>query len=295
MEELRVERDGASLAVSYSPAGEAAVVAVHGAGVGTRDWYLYRHLHELLPLAGIGVATFDRRGDGDSTGEPSRGNFTLQADDAITVGEALGVPEFGIWGISQGGWVGPVAATRSDRVAFLVLLASCGVSPAEQMRFATAEQLRRAGYGDEVVTRALALRERAESWIRAERVAGLDRELAAAADEPWWRHVFLPPSLPPEAEADAVRRALADELFFEPEPVFAQVRVPTLLFYGDQDEWIPVEPSIAAWRRARGDEVEIVVIPGTGHEPTVEDEEVVPEYERALVAWLTERASPARR
>ena len=295
MEELRVERDGASLAVGYSPMGETAVVAVHGAGMGTRDWFLYRHLHELLPPAGIGVATFDRRGDGASTGTPSRGDFTLQADDAIAVGEALGAAQFGIWGISQGGWVGPVAATRSDRVAFLVLLASCGVTPAEQMQFATAEQLRHAGYAEDVVERALVLRSRAEDWIRGEPTPGLERELASAAEEPWWPHMYLPSSLPPDEEVDAMRRALAEEMFFQPEPVFAEVRVPTLLFYGDEDDWIPVGESIKAWRRARGDAVEIAVIPGTGHEPTRGDETVVPEYERKLVDWLTERASPGRR
>ncbi len=285
-----MERDGATLAVSYSPAGRTALVAVHGAGMGTRDWFLYGHLHERLPPAGIGVATFDRRGDGESTGEPSRGRFEVQADDAIAVAQALEVERFGLWGISQGGWVGPVAATRSDRVAFLVLLASTGVTPAAQMRYAVAEQLRRAGFGPDVVDRALKLRARAEAWLHGEPTPGLDEELKAAAGEPWWPLVFLPASAPPDVDTEAVRRELAKELFFEPEPVFAQVRVPTLLFYGDDDSWTPVQPSIKAWRGARGDEVEIVVIPGTGHEPTFEDGTIAPEYERKLVEWLAERA-----
>ena len=67
MEDLSVAVDGATLAASYSPAGEKVVVAVHGAAHGTRDHPLYRHLHEVLPPAGIGVVTFDRRGDGAST------------------------------------------------------------------------------------------------------------------------------------------------------------------------------------------------------------------------------------
>jgi alpha-beta hydrolase superfamily lysophospholipase len=63
MEELRVQ----GLAVSYSAAGRTAVVALHGAAAGTRGSSpLYRHLHETLPAHGIGVATFDRRGEGES-------------------------------------------------------------------------------------------------------------------------------------------------------------------------------------------------------------------------------------
>jgi alpha-beta hydrolase superfamily lysophospholipase len=64
--ELRIDHDGVSLAASYSSAGETAIVALHGAGEGTRDFFLYEHLHEVLPPAGISVATFDRRGEGES-------------------------------------------------------------------------------------------------------------------------------------------------------------------------------------------------------------------------------------
>ena len=55
MEELRIERDGFSLAASYSPALATALVALHGAGEGTRDSPSLRRLHELLPPEGIGV------------------------------------------------------------------------------------------------------------------------------------------------------------------------------------------------------------------------------------------------
>ncbi len=285
-----MERDGATLVASYSPAGPTAVVAVHGASEGTRGWYLYRHLHDVLPPAGIGVVTFDRRGDGESTGTQSRGHFGTQADDALAVADAAGAERIGLWGISQGGWVAPLAAARSDRVAFLVLLASTGVTPAAQMRYAVAEQIRRGGFDDEAVARAGSLRARAEAWIRGEDAGDLNAELAAAAREPWWPLAFLPEGLPPESEAAPIRRELADEMFFEPEPVFAAVRVPTLLFYGDDDSWTPVQPSIDAWRRARGDEVEVVVLPGTGHEPVHPDGELSQAYERMLVDWVRARA-----
>lgn len=286
--ELRLERAGATLVGSYSPAGTTAIVAVHGAAEGERDWYLYRHLHDLLPPAGVGVVTFDRRGEGESTGEPSRGRFEVQADDALAFAQALELERVGLWGISQGGWVGPLAAASSGRIVCLVLLASTGVTPAEQMRYAVAEQLRRAGFGADVVARALELRARAETWIRGHDVGRLGADLATAAREPWWPLAFLPEALPAEAEVKAVRSELAQELFFDPEPVFAQVRVPTLLFYGDDDSWTPVEPSIKAWRRARDEEVEVVVLAGTGHEPTHADGTIAPEYERKLVEWLRE-------
>src|SRR5918999_5000103 len=147
--ELRTERGDATLAASYSPAGSTAIVALHAAGEGTRKGLLYEHLHEVLPRAGIGVVTFDRRGEGESTGDASRGRFRAQAEDALAVADAIDVERVGLWGYSQGGWVAPIAATMSERVAFLVLVASVGVTPSEQMRYANAAQLRLAGYGED--------------------------------------------------------------------------------------------------------------------------------------------------
>jgi pimeloyl-ACP methyl ester carboxylesterase len=294
MEELRVEREDFVLAGSYSPAGPTAVIALHGAGEGTRESELYRHLHELLPPAGIGVVTFDRRGEGESTGDSSRGRFQEQVDDALAVLQAIDAERVGIWGISQGGWIGPLAAAASPEVAFLVLVASIGVTPSEQMMDAVEKQLRLAGYGDDVVARALNLRRRFEDWIhtRAPEPDGqLAADLLAALDEPWVGQLWLPPTLLDEE----VVRLWIEEMDFDPRPMFAQVRVPTLLFYGEADSWAPIEPSVEAWRAARGDEVEIVVIPEAEHDLTLPDGSLAPEYTSRLVDWLTKHAAGATR
>ena len=284
MEDLRIERDGFSLAASYSPAGPTALVALQGAGEGTRDSPSLRHLHELLPEHGIGVVTFDRRGEGESTGEATRGRFGLQVEDALAVLAAVEAERLGLWGLSQGGWIGPLAAAASGEVAFLALVASTGVTPSEQMMYAVERQLRLAGYGDEVVERALDLRRRFEAWVHRPEP---DDELAAAlwdgVDEPWWGQAWLPPTLLDEES----RRLWIEEMDFDPRPVFAQVRVPTLLFYGAEDSWTPVEPSVESWRAARGDEVEIVVVQCAEHDLTLPDGSFAPGYERKLVEWLT--------
>ena len=286
MEELRIERDGVSLAGSYSPAGATAIVALHGAGEGTRDFPLYRHLHEVLPPVGIAVATFDRRGEGESTGDSSRGRFELQVADALAVLEAIDAERVGLWGISQGGWVAPLAAAASEDVAFLVLVASTGVTPAEQMMYAVDKQLRLAGYGDDVVARALELRRRFEGWVHTrapEPDEQLAAELWAGVDEDWWGLVWLPPTL---LDEESVRLWVA-EMDFDPRPVFAQVRVPTLSFYGAADSWSPVEPSVEAWRAAHDADVEIVVIPEAEHDLKLPDGRFAPEYEAKLVEWLS--------
>jgi pimeloyl-ACP methyl ester carboxylesterase len=282
--ELVVPVDGATLAASYSPAGDTAIVALHGASSGTRDFFLYEHLHRVLPPLGVGVVTFDRRGEGASTGLPSRGVFDVQVRDALAVCDVVDVPRVGLWGFSQGAWIGPLAAVESRRVAFLVLIAATGVTPAEQMRFYTAEQLRSAGYDETTVARGSNLRVRYEAWIHGQREDEdrLRSDLRSAADEPWWELTYLNSTLPDDPQDI---RDWITEMDFDPRPTIRRVNVPTLLFYGANDDVSPIEPSIAAWR-ASGAQPEIHVLPDAGHDLTLPDGSLARDYEPTLTAWL---------
>jgi len=273
MEELRVQ----GLAVSYSRAGPTALVALHGASDGTRGSSpLYRHLHETLPPHGIGVATFDRRGEGESEGEPTRGRFDAQARDALAVAAALGADRVGLWGFSQGAWVAPLAATLSEEVAFVITVAATGVTPAEQMLYANGRQLELAGYGPEVVERARELRLQLEAWVHD---SGPPPNLAAASAEPWFPLTYLPTF----AFDDEAKQRWIEEMDFDPRPVFAAVRVPVLAFYGERDSTTPVEPSVAAWPPTG----KVVVVPQAEHDLTLPDGRLAPLYEQTLVEWLS--------
>jgi pimeloyl-ACP methyl ester carboxylesterase len=288
MVELTINHAGVALAASYSPGEETALVVLHGASDGTRNSPRYNHLHTLLPPAGIGVVTFDRRGEGDSTGEPSRDRFELQAEDALAVVRAIDAKRIGLWGFSQGGWVGPLVAAATDEVAFLVLVASTGVTPGVQMMYAVERQLKLAGYGEDVVDRALGLRRQFDDSVHTpghQQDKQLAAELRAARDEPWWPHVWLSTTLLDEES----QRLWIEEMDFDPRPTFARLRVPTLLFYGEADSWTPVDSSVTAWREARGDEVEIVVIPEAEHDLTLPNGTLSPDYEQTLVNWLAQQ------
>jgi len=273
MEELRVQ----GLAVSYSRAGRTALVALHGAGEGTRDSSpLYRHLHEVLSPRGIGVATFDRRGEGESEGEPTRGRFEAQARDALAVAAALRTERVGLWGFSQGAWVAPLAAVLSEDVDFVITVAATGVTPAEQMLYANQRQLELAGFGPEAVERARSLRLQLEAWVHD---SGPPPDLAAAVDEPWFPLTYLPPSTFDEE----ARELWIAEMDFDPRPVFAAVQVPVLAFYGELDSTSPVEPSVAAWPSG----AEVVVIRDAEHDLTLPDGTLAPLYEQTLLEWLS--------
>ena len=214
----------------------------------------------------------------------------MQVEDALAVLRAIDLERVGLWGISQGGWIGPLAAAASDDVAFLVLVASTGVTPSEQMMYAVERQLRLGGFGDDAVEQALELRRRFEDWVHTrapEPEERLAADLLAALDEPWAAQLWLPPAL---LDEEGVRLWI-EEMDYDPRPSFAQVHVPTLLFYGEADSWTPVEPSVEAWRAARGDEVEIVVIPEAEHDLTLPAGSLAPQYTSKLVEWLSNHAA----
>ena len=242
----------------------------------------------MLPPLGIAVLRYDRRGDDVPLEEQAAD--TASAIAKLRARDDINAARIGLWGFSQGAWVAPLVASESHEVAFLVLVASTGVSPSEQMLYGTTKHARDAGFGLDAERGIVALRRTVDEWRRG----NVTRDSAQAAvdiasGEPWFEHAW-------------VQRSLGDgnwpNMDFDPEPVFSRVRVPVLLFYGDDDEWQPIERSMAAWRRAAAraanDDVTIVRLAGTRHAPTLHGREdgasIAPEYERALVAWLEERA-----
>jgi uncharacterized protein len=118
-----------SIAIPVSRPIHAAVVFIHGSGRQTRNLGLARRFAN----AGIAALVYDKRGAGRSGGEyegnqsVSERNISLLADDAVAAltrlarHPALRGVRVGFAGISQAGWIAPIAAQRSTDVRFLVL------------------------------------------------------------------------------------------------------------------------------------------------------------------------------
>ena len=268
------------------------LIPLHPASDPSHDQFLFRHLAATLPQHGIAVLRFDRRPRIDGKDVP----LAAQAGDALAALGVLrahlpsrGLP-FGLWGFSQGAWAAPLAAALSPEVAFLVLVASTGVSPAVQMRYGTAEQVRRAGFGPDALVELAALREAYEHYLRGKGdQTRLQATVDQAAQQPWFPLAYIPRVLPAPRTWE--------DMDFDPVPIFARVHCPVLLFYGEDDEWTPVDASIDAWQRAVGErptaDVTVVRLAGTRHHPTFhgrdEIDAISPEYSARLVAWLTQR------
>ncbi|MGH7127500.1 MAG: alpha/beta hydrolase family protein, partial [Planctomycetaceae bacterium] len=119
-----------------------AVVLVSGSGPQNRNEELLGHkpflvLSDALTRRGIAVLRYDDRGVASSTGAFATATSEDFAGDALAGVRYLKTrPEIdpgriGIIGHSEGGLIAPIAAARSDDVAFIVLMAGPGVTGEE--------------------------------------------------------------------------------------------------------------------------------------------------------------------
>lgn len=135
--------------------GHPAIALVHGSGPGPRDQL--RREAEAFARKGVVTLIYDKRTEGYSESGMGERSYGLLADDAIAAVRALqGRPEVdaesvGLWGLSEGGWVVPIAANRSEDVAFVVLVGASGVSPARQVSWYLENALRHQGVSGSVV------------------------------------------------------------------------------------------------------------------------------------------------
>lgn len=142
VEEIEFISHGEKLSGSivFPESGEihSAVVFVHGSGEQVRNM----HWAERFASEGIAALVYDKRGVGRSAGKyesnqsVSEKNITLLADDASAALRLLREhPKtkklvLGLTGISQAGWIVPLAAEKNADVDFIVLWSSpvCKVS-----------------------------------------------------------------------------------------------------------------------------------------------------------------------
>lgn len=271
----------------------AGIVALHGSSNGERGYFLYQHLSEVCGAAGIAVLRYDRRRS--ETGSDI--DVAVQARDALAAVRALRAhvrdATIGLWGFSQGAWAAPVAAvSEPTEVAFLVLVSACGVSPGEQMRIGSAKQLSKAGFAAADLQQVQTLRLAVEDHLRGHgNFETAQALLDAATEQPWFELIYLPPVLPPPG-------GWAD-MDYDPWPVISRVTCPVLAFYGETDEWMPIDESITAWHRAEAEgdlkDLTVVRLTGADHLPTLDGRPdlnaIVPAYAESLIQWITARAA----
>lgn len=309
-DDVRIPSGDINLAATFYPASGAgthpAIVLLAGSGKSTRSDIVFLALERAFNASGFGVLAYDKRGSGQSGGNGDNELLATLAGDGINAVHYLqsrpdvDPKRVGVWGISQGGWLGPLMASMSPDVAFVISVSGPGVSVAEQEIYLRGVEMLGQGYSAQDVRETDDYRRVVWAYYGT----GLGREAAQAAldvakTRPWFAKQHLAAVLPTLDQLDPGLRAFMRNAAQEdPLAVAAAVKVPVLTIFGAKDGIQPVaiglENLIQAYARGGNTRASFALFPDAGHGLQVVTEPVECHEcaEKALMQTHTWDAAP---
>ncbi len=287
-----------------------ATLLITGSGPQNRDEELFGHkpfwvIADYLSRRGIAVLRVDDRGVGGSAGKSPEETLDDMATDVLSGVEFLksrkeiNPGKIGVIGHSEGGIVGPLAASRSADIAFVVMMAGTGVT-GEQVMYKQAELAAASmGIPEAAIAQNRAIQEMIFEAIRQE----TDEKAAVEKFHAAWRKQHG--ADPPESLDGQVKAMMSPEMhsftFYDPAGALRKVTVPVLAMNGSRDVQVSPQqnlPAIKAALEAGGNkDFKIVELPGLNHlfqtcqkctvveYPAIE-ETISPQALDVLGAWL---------
>lgn len=230
-----------TLFVPLSEGPHPAIVLVHGSGAVTRDYYGPIAYHFVRN--GIAVLAYDKRGVGGSGGNWLESDFHDLAKDALAGLQLLKKQKeidsrkIGMWGISQGGWVAPLAASLSADVAFLVIVSAPAVTPAEQqLQFVEAESRLQNAPEEKIQEIVQQTRSQFDTLRLEETRMELETEVTKLKEQ---RNTEL---LSMSGLENPLFLLFYRKIFdYDPIAVLEKTTCPVLLIYGDLDATVPLK------------------------------------------------------
>jgi pimeloyl-ACP methyl ester carboxylesterase len=274
------------------PAGggkHPAIIMVHGDGPATRYGAVpFGPTIEIFLRNGYAAFSWDKPGSGESTGEFDSGHTLSQRAailaDAIKVlaeHPAIDSTRIGLWGISQAGWVMPLALELTDDVAFMIVVSGGGEDSIEQNAYRLGQRILSSGGPSEhaaLFEQHLAQASKATHYAEYRQATEAILEIPALE-----AYLGFELELQEEHEWQPWPRDI--DAFIDPMDIIEHTTIPVLVFFGEGDQSIdPIqgaEAYEAALQAAGNQDYHVVLIPLVGHVFVT-----VPEYLETLEAWI---------
>ena len=290
VETLRVPVQDDTLVASVFPSGGAgkspAILLMPGSERMSRD--LYRKFATRFAAEGFVAVTFDRRGEGESTGEwDDTKALEPIADAGIAVlrfvcrrRSDVDSTRLAVWGLSQGGWTATIVAAREPAVRVAILVSDPALTTHEENLNERAWVLREKGFTEAEVREITDVRRVLwRYYATGERPADLAATWSRVTQAPWFARMEWPTYEPtPDSLAAHVRAGFRQN--HDPVPHIRTARAAVLRLYGREDHHLDSAASLAAARAAyRGIacDTTFVMYPNRGHilQSTLEHPECV--------------------
>ncbi len=273
-----------------------AVVVIHGSGNQGRKDGFYARWGNYFARQGVAALIYDKRGVGDSTGDYEHATFDDLAGDAVAAVGALSrrpdieLDRLGLFGMSQGGWLAPLAASRTGEVRFLILDVGPAVTVRKQELDRVAYSMRADGCAESDIDQALDYtRSVFAAAYAGEGIGALLAQAADVAAGPWADYVSVVTS---EADLEGWRL-----IRYDPAAVLSSTKIPLLALFGEEDTLVPPAENIGLMRRylerAGNSDFTLSVIPGVGHDMETFGTLRGGEWSWPEHYWVWPRKSPA--
>jgi pimeloyl-ACP methyl ester carboxylesterase len=227
-----------------------AIILVHGSGAENREYML--PWARFLIRRGVAVLGYDKRGVGESTGDWNTASFDDLAGDVVAAFEYLKTrsdidsAHIGLLGISQAGWIMPLAAVRAKDLAFLISISGAGVPAAETTIDQARNEMTMTGMPPETVDQIVGLLKLQYEFART----GKGWDEYAATREKMVAKMGAAPKTIPGTPDDPYWQFIRRLYFYDPVPTLRRLQTPTLALWGELDNNILAEKNKAAWEAA---------------------------------------------
>ncbi len=219
------------------------VIVVPGSGALNRDDITpYEEINTFLSN-GVGLLIYDKQGTGESGGDWQKASFEKLSDDVLAFVKKLKSrkdidgSKIGAWGISQGASIAPLAASRSKDISFMIMQSGGGITPAEAEINEQVARMQVQKFSDTSINEAIAfmkLQFRAVNGSQA--WDSLQALIPLVKTQPWFRYAFG--GLPRNNWLWKWWQPIVD---FDPAPVLQKIKIPVLVIFGTNDQYIPMD------------------------------------------------------
>lgn len=278
----------------YLPNGDGpfpAVVFVHGSGAETGENSSYSA--KWFASIGYAALVYDKRGVGKSDGEDKdwrNFSFDTLANDVVSAVKFLSQnkkvkkTKIGLHASSQGGWVAPLAASKTNLINFLIIKSASVSTISEDRVFERSARLRREGFSDLEIKEATEMQLVEGKTVKGDTTPDDFTNLFEQnKNKPWFARVY-PGKDPFTSSLIAHRTWYSTIMNFDPVVYLKQLEIPVMWIFGDSelDELGPIDKSISTLTELKKQTkpYEILQIQGEGH--NIKEKK----YERNIYEWL---------
>ena len=267
-----------------------AIVMLHGSGpVDRNNENYFPSICDYFVSQGFAVLCYDKPGIGGSTGDWKQQSFADRANEALAAIEYLkqireiNTEQIGLWGHSQGGWIVFLAASKSKSISFIISNSGPGIPTFEQDRYGIEYLNRAAGESEENIIQALKLY---DSVMEAARVDQSFKQVMAMIsvrqNEAWNRYFNMDPGL---------WVFFKKNYKYDPLPALQGTTCPVLSIFGEKDFLVPVQRSIAVFKKVftkeQSRDFTVITFPGADHRIRASTPPILaPGYLEVMGKWL---------